>query len=387
MSQRRLAAIMFTDIVGYTSLMGRDENRAFEVLKINREIHNTCIKRFEGTLIKEMGDGILASFASAYNAVKCAIEIMDEVKSENIKLRIGIHEGEVVFEGSDVLGDGVNIASRLEELAPDGSIYISEAVYRNIKNKTVIKVEFIEEQNLKNVAEPVKIYKIIFSDLEKKPTIKSTIHKQNKIPNKLPYFIGGGILFFIVAIYFVYIYLPKQPDPSVKHNIETSIAILPFKNLSEDKGNQYFCDGVMEEILNHLSSIKDLRVASRTSMEKYRETTLQANQIGLELNVDYLLETSVFKSENRIRVITQLIDTKTDDHIWSQQYNRELKDVFAVMSEISLEVASKVSLFSGKVVQAFKEDIGSMVSGADILWVILAVTTAWSVPKMLWAKD
>ena len=146
MPEHRLAAIMFTDIVGYTALMGRDEDQAFQVLRINREIHDTVIKRYNGILIKEMGDGILASFGSASDAVRCALEIQEEAKAENISLRIGIHEGEVVYEGADVLGDGVNVASRLQELAEAGSIVISKSVYREVKNKDGIFPAFIGEK-------------------------------------------------------------------------------------------------------------------------------------------------------------------------------------------------------------------------------------------------
>jgi len=157
MPERRLAAIMFTDIVGYTALMGSDEERAFEVLRKNREIHNRYIETFHGTLIKEMGDGMLITFNLATEAVRCAIEIQKACREQDVPLKIGIHEGEIVFSGEDVFGDGVNIASRLQGLTKEGCIIISDSVYREVKNKADIKARFFKEASLKNVSEPIKI--------------------------------------------------------------------------------------------------------------------------------------------------------------------------------------------------------------------------------------
>ena len=168
MQERRLAAIMFTDIVGYTALMGSDEDRAFEVLAKNREIHSKLIEEFKGTLIKEMGDGMLISFNLASDAVRSAIEIQKACKEQEIPLKIGIHEGEMMFEGNDVLGDGVNIASRLQEETEKGCITISGAVYRDIKNKADIKAGFIGEKSFKNVDEPSKVYKVFCGDTMEK---------------------------------------------------------------------------------------------------------------------------------------------------------------------------------------------------------------------------
>ena len=159
MQERRLAAIMFTDIVGYTALMGSDEDHAFEILRKNREIHSKLVEEFQGTLIKEMGDGMLISFNLASDAVRCAIEIQKESRGQNIPLKIGIHEGEMVFEGNDVLGDGVNIAARIQDNTDNGCITISGSVYRDIKNKTGIKAEFVQEKSFKNMDEPIKVYK------------------------------------------------------------------------------------------------------------------------------------------------------------------------------------------------------------------------------------
>jgi TolB-like protein/Tfp pilus assembly protein PilF len=333
MSTRRLAAIMFTDIVGYTSLMGKDEEYAIEILAINREIHNTILSRYRGTLIKEMGDGILASFSSNSDAVRCALEIQEEAKAENIKLRIGIHEGEMIFTGDDVLGDGVNVASRLEELAEEGCINISWAVYKDIKNKTGISAEFVEEKTLKNVEEPVKVYKVT---CEQDYLVKKSVEdREPKISVKrLPYYVFA-LAFIVIAALFIWFRPEKQPVI----NLQKSIAVLPFETITKDSASQYIAEGVREAILNNLQKIKDLEVGSRTSSETYRNSPKRIPEIASELNVASVMEGSAQKFGDQIRITVQLIDGKTDKHIWSENYDREWGDIFLIYSEIAEEVA------------------------------------------------
>ncbi len=333
---RRHIAVMFTDIVGYTALMGSAEDKAFDMLKQNHAIHEILIKKHKGKLIKEVGDGTLASFPLASNAVRCAIDIQREAKIQNIPLKIGIHQGEMVLVGADILGDGVNVASRLQESAEEGCISISGAVYRDVKNKAGIEVEYLEDKTFKNVDEPVKVYKV---HCDVKEEVREAFYE--KTSSKLSYYIIGAVLVLIVAMVLIRILYPQQQSV-VEEELDKSIAVLPFKNLSPDEENQYFADGVMEGVLNHLSKVKDLRVASRSSTEKYRENIPSAQKIAEELNVTYLLEASVFRSEDKIRITAQLINAANDEHLWSEQYDRELKDVFEVMSDISQEVASEV---------------------------------------------
>ena len=265
MQKRRLAAIMFTDIVGYTALMGSDEDRAFEVLRKNREIHSKLIEQFKGTLIKEMGDGMLISFNLASDAVRCAIEIQKACKEQNIPLKIGIHEGEMVFEGNDVLGDGVNIASRLQGETKEGCITISGSVYRDIKNKHGIQAEFIEEKTLKNVDEPIKVYQV-FCQEENVPQNRKAI----KAKSKLKYYLLGSLSLVLIA--FAIWQTPPRKDvsnlPIIPASVEVdrSIAVLPFTDMSPNEDQKYFCDGVLEEILMHLYKIGDLRVRHRASV-------------------------------------------------------------------------------------------------------------------------
>ena len=197
---RRLAAIMFTDIDGYTAIMAKNEDKAFQILRRNRNIHKPIIKKYRGEWLKEMGDGILASFNSASDAVRCAGDIQYATKKEGIDIRIGIHEGEVVFDNNDVLGDGVNVASRLEEVADVGCINISEAVYKDIRNKVGIKAEFLEEKTLKNLDEPIKVYQVV---LEPPKDIEKLIVEEKakwKLGHKSSYFLIGFLIITIIIL-------------------------------------------------------------------------------------------------------------------------------------------------------------------------------------------
>ena len=201
---RRLAAIMFTDIVGYTALMGIDEDKAFEILKKNKKIHTKLINQFNGTLIKEMGDGMLISFDLASEAVRCAIEIQKASKEQDIPLKIGIHEGEMVFADADVLGDGVNIASRLQEDAEKGCIHISSSVYKNVRNKADINTRFVEERTFKNVAEPVKVYKVKIEKDESPEDDPIRLKHPPKLAGRKVMIVGAVIITLLLLVYVGY---------------------------------------------------------------------------------------------------------------------------------------------------------------------------------------
>ncbi len=340
---RRHIAVMFTDIVGYTALMGSDEDRAFDMLKRNHEIHENLIKQFNGTLIKEIGDGTLASFPLASDAVRCAIEIQKEAKGKNIPLKIGIHEGEMVFAGADVLGDGVNIASRLQELSGEGCITISGRVYSDIKNKVGITTKYIGDKKLKNVDDPVKVYAVVCDVNEK--TQEALPEKSS---NKLPYYIIAGLVFIIVA-FLIWQFLPKyekETTPILGESetpaVDRSIAVLPFTDLSPNKDQEYFSDGMMDAILMHLYKIGDLEVTSRTSAMRYKETDKLIVEIANELGVRHILEGSVSKAGNKIRIIAQLIDATNDKHLWAETYEQDLSDVFAIQREVAQKIASSL---------------------------------------------
>lgn len=305
MATRQLAVIMFTDIVGYTALMGKDENKAFELLDRNRQLQKPLIEKFNGRWIKELGDGVLASFASVTDAVAAAAKIQEESSTGNhFQLRIGIHMGEVVFDNDDVFGDGVNIASRIQSAAIAGTTYLSEVVYQNISNKKEFRAEFVKEEILKNVKDPVRIYQLV----------------TNKSSKAAPAVVNG------------------EAD-------QKSIAVLPFVNMSIDPEQEYFCDGITEEIINTLAQLNKLRVVARTSVFSFKGKQLDIREIGHMLNVATLLEGSVRKSGNRLRITTQLVRTKDGAHLWSDKYDRELNDVFAIQEDIAENVGKALLQF------------------------------------------
>jgi len=299
MSQRRLAAIMFTDIVGYTQMMGEDEEKGLSILRKNEDLQKPIIDKYHGKCLKEMGDGLLASFDTATDAVLCGKEIMDKSQGEaDLSLRIGIHLGEVVFKENDVFGDGVNIASRLQAKASPGAIYFSEAVYRNIQNKKGLNATFVEEVKLKNVSFPVRIYEL------------GSKQQQNKsITTKGP---------------------------------EKSIAVLPFVNMSGDPEQEYFCDGISEEIINTIVQYPDLKVSARTSSFSFKGKNDDLRVIGQKLGVSNVLEGSVRKSGDHVRVTAQLLEASTGFHLWSKKYDRKLENIFAIQDEIAMEIADQL---------------------------------------------
>jgi len=305
MSQsRQLAAIMFTDIVGYTALMGTDEKKAFQLLNKNRFLQKPIIKEFNGKFIKELGDGILASFNTVSDAVYAAIKIQEKcIAAKDFQLRIGIHLGDVLFENEDVFGDGVNIASRIQAIAEPNSIYISESVNQNVSNKQDINTQFVKQEALKNVNESVRIYEVLVKESKIVPT-------------------------------------PREDIQSAAKNIsDKSIAVLPFENMSSDPEQEYFSDGITDDVIAQLSKIRSLKVISRTSIIQYKNTKKSLLTIASELKVAFILEGTVRRSGSRIRIVTQLIDGSKDDHLWSETYDRDISDVFAIQSEIAENIA------------------------------------------------
>jgi adenylate cyclase len=310
---RQLTVIMFTDIVGYTALMGKDEQKAFDILKKNRELQKSIIEQFNGRWIKELGDGVMASFNIVSDATNAAIKIQENCNAvKDFQLRIGIHLGEVVFENGDIFGDGVNIASRIQTIANPGSIFVSEPVYNNVSNKQGIETRFVKQETLKNVKEPVRIYEVIIP-----PASASS-----------------------------FLTMKEQFERST----QKSIAVLPFVNMSNDPEQDYFCDGLSEELLNVLSQVDSLRVAARTSSFTFKGKEVDILEIGQKLKVNTVLEGSVRKSGNRLRITAQLINVADGYHLWSGRYDKQIEDIFDIQDEISLAIlnALKVKLLGGE---------------------------------------
>ena len=361
MSQsRQLAAIMFTDIVGYTAIMGKDEQKAFGMLKRNRQIQRPLIEHHHGKFLKEMGDGILASFHTVSDAVYCALEIQNKSKKEaSYLLRIGIHLGEVVFEKGDVFGDGVNIASRLQSHASEGEILVSESVYRNISNKKGLEVEFVKEEMLKNVDTPIKIYSVKGSNVDSgSEHLHQATHSTNEGFTGRKKLVGIILIIAVLLVSGIFLY-PKifknKATSAIQSAAETekkSIAVLPFEDMSAEKNQEYLADGIAEEILNVLNNqMKDLKVIGRTSSFSFKGKGFDLKTIGKKLSVKSLLEGSVRLYENQIRVTVNLINAEDESTIWTNQYDSQLKDIFNLQQEIATNVGEKlkVTLFADNV--------------------------------------
>jgi TolB-like protein len=340
---------MFTDIVGYTALMGEDEKHALSVLEENRKIHRKAIKKHNGRWLKEIGDGILISFHSAIEAVNCALEIRYEaIKTEDYNIRIAIHQGDVVFEEGDVYGDGVNIASRIESLTPPDKIYVSEAVYYNVHNHKGIHCDYIKEEHLKNVKHPVKIYNIRADDsLLQEILIKKNKEPEKKIfsPNRfLKIFLGILIIATIGLI--TYRLVIKQTLSDRLLNNEKSIAVMAFEDLSPTGDQEYLGDGISEEIINTLAKFENLKVIARTSSFQFKGEKVDIREVGQKLQVNSILEGSVISANGKIRITAQLIDVRDGTHIWSEKYDYNMTDIFSIQDRIAEAISSKFQLAS-----------------------------------------
>ena len=351
--KRKLAAIMFTDMVGYTALMQKDEPKARELIERHRIFLKPLVEKHGGEIIQYVGDGTFCRFESAIEAVNAAQEIHKVLEVEpEINLRIGIHVGDVVVEGDEVYGDGVNIASRLEPLAEPGGICVSNQVYENIKNQPGLKLTPLGKQDLKNVAEPIEVFTVgreVLSTKDPLETEERTViadgatKEKGKISNKL---IFTGVA--IAALILISVW--KNPfSPSGERALEASgeirsIAVLPFYNMSNDPDQEYFSDGMTEALITDIAKIRALKVISRTSIMRYKGTDKSLPEIAKELKVDAILEGSVMHAEGEVRITAQLIRASTDEHIWANSYTDKLENIMILQSRIARAVADEIKL-------------------------------------------
>jgi TolB-like protein/tetratricopeptide (TPR) repeat protein len=355
-TKHQLAAIMFTDIQGYTTLMQEDEERAVQIRTEHRNIFNSITQKYGGEILQYYGDGTLSIFGSAINAVRCGIEMQLDF---SIPVRIGIHTGDIIHTKEEIIGDGVNIASRIESLAVAGAIFISGKVYDDIKNQKSINTKLIGSFELKNIKDSIDIYAITNDGIvvPSRNQIKGNVSKSTDKPTDNPDFLKSirrkyalpGVLTIILLSFAIFYYMKAGVGRfGGDEAMDKSIAVLPLVNMSNDPDQEYFSDGLTEDILTQLSKIGELRVVSRTSIMKYKNTTKSIPEIGVELGVTHILEGSVRKYGNKVRISVQLIEATTDTHIWAEDFDRELKDIFAIQRDVSLEVASvlKVKLTS-----------------------------------------
>lgn len=310
--ERRLAAILAADVVGYSRLMGQDEAGTVEALKTLRaQVIDPKIAEHKGRIFKSTGDGVLAEFPSVVNAVSCAVGVQRSLAVHNadlpadraITLRIGVNLGDVIIEGDDILGDGVNVAARLESIALPGSVTVSGTVRDHLGNRLDLDFEDLGAQTLKNIDKPVKVYQV-------------TSHEPRSA---------------------------ASASPMEVFRAKPSVAILPFVNMSSDHEQQYFSDGITEDLITELSRFQSLLVIARNSSFQYRDKSVDVRRVARELGVHYVVEGSVRRSGERLRITAQLVDARTGDHVWADRYDRDMHDVFAVQDEMARTIASTLA--------------------------------------------
>ena len=298
--KRQLAAIMFTDIVGYTALMGKDSSKALNLIQVSKEIQKPLVEKHNGKWLKEMGDGALAQFNTALDAVNCSIEIQKSAHAKlDAKLRIGIHLGDVTVEKDEVFGDGVNVAARIEAVTDPGGIYISDSVHNAVRGQSEVQSEYLGEMELKNVDYLVKIFAL----------------KGEGLP------------------------VPVKSSKKRIRELEKSIVVLPFSNLSPEPDDVYFSDGLTEELVTDLSRISELRVISSASTFRLKGTDKELHIIGQELQVRYAVRGRVRKAGQNVRITVQLIDLVDDSSVWADKYSGNLNKVFELQEQVSRAIA------------------------------------------------
>ena len=357
---RKLAAIMFTDMVGYSALSQRDDKLALELLEEHRKLLREIFPRFNGTEVKTIGDAFLVEFGSALEAAQCAIEIQRTLAKRNpdvtadrkIELKIGIHIGDVVHRSGDVYGDGVNIASRIEQLAGPGGICVSMDVERQIRNALEARFEKFGAADLKNIKLPMELFRIVLPwETGAKPKRGETrAPRKSLLVAVVTAVVLVGLLFSWWLIQRSGRDRQKAPGqivsavPATPANApdQKSVAVLAFVNLSDDKGSEYFSDGISEELLTVLQKIPGLRVAARTSAFSFKGKNATAQEIGQKLGVAHLVEGSVRKSGDSVRIAARLTRTDTGEELWSENFTRDLKDVFAVQTELAQTIVGQL---------------------------------------------
>ncbi len=308
--ERKLAAVLAADVAGYSRLMGADEEGTLARLKAHRaEVIDPKIAEHRGRVVKTTGDGILIEFSSVVDAVRCATEVQRAMAERNaeipdvkrIEFRVGINLGDIIIDGSDIHGDGVNIAARLEGIANPGTTYISDSSYQQVRDKLAIDFEDMGEHQLKNIARPVRVYRVQ---------------------------LGGT---------------PANESPTLALPDKPSIAVLPFQNMSGDPEQEYFADGIVEEIITALSRMRWLFVIARNSSFVYKAKAIDVKQVGRELGVRYVLEGSVRKAANRVRITGQLVDTTKGAHLWADRFDGGLDDIFDLQDQVTASVVGAIA--------------------------------------------
>ena len=366
--KRKLTAILSADVKGYSRLMGEDEEATVRTITAHRKVITSVIQKYRGRVVDSPGDNILAEFVSVVDAVQSGVEIQEVIRAKNAELpderkmefRIGINLGDVIQEGERIYGDGVNIAARVEGLADPGGICISGSAYEQIENKLALGYDYIGEHTVKNIVKPIRVYRV--------PTGPETIQKVTEEKRPAPGWQRAAfavVIALVVVAGGVAVWKSFRPStaPTEVASVEKmafplpdkpSIAVLPFANMSGDPKQEYLSDGISEEIISALSSVPKLFVIARNSTFTYKGKPVKVQQVAEELGVRYVLEGSVKKSGDKIRITAQLVDALNGHHLWAKRYDRNLKDIFAVQDEITKKIitAMQVKLTEGEQARA-----------------------------------
>jgi adenylate cyclase len=357
--ERKLTAILCADVHGYSRLMGEDEKATLQKLNSYRKIIDSLIEQHSGRFVNSAGDSVLAEFASVVNAVECAVEIQTALKTENANLpparrmefRIGINLGDVMVEGEQIYGDGVNVAARLESLADPGGICISRTVHENIRNKLPLNYEDLGEQSVKNIAEPVRVYRVL------PETGGATPRKTPKVVRRYLWrgaFSLAGLAIVVATVVLVQhlslrpptttASIPPAQGPALSLPDRPSIAVLPFTNMSGDREQEYFSDGLTDDLITALAGLPGLFVIARNSTFTYKGKAVKVQDVSRELGVTYVLEGSVQKAGGRVRITAQLVDAASGEHLWAEHYDRPLRETFALQDEIVRKIVTTLNL-------------------------------------------
>jgi adenylate cyclase len=351
--KRKLAAILSADVKGYSRLMAADEEGTLRTLSAYRQEMDTLIGDRDGRVVGTAGDSVLAEFPSAVEAVRCAVEIQEALGARNAELpkdrrldfRIGINLGDVMVEGDDLFGDGVNVAARLQALAEPGGIYVSGGIYDQIRGKLPFGADFLGEQTVKNIAEPVRVYRLR-SD---RATVRRGIPRRGRTWSAIA--AGLGLLAIMAAGTAWYFDPRRASGPSEEDQASAlplpdrpSIAVLPFDNLSDDPEEEYFADGLTDDLITDLSQLSGLFVIARDSAFTYKQQPVDVREVARELGVRYVLEGTVRRAGERIRINAQLIDGTTGGHVWAERYDRDYADIFAVQDQVLEEIVGALSV-------------------------------------------
>ncbi|MEJ2731616.1 MAG: adenylate/guanylate cyclase domain-containing protein [Deltaproteobacteria bacterium] len=354
---RKLRAILSADVKGYSLLMANDEAFTIKTLKKYRGIMSEEIKGHSGRVVDAPGDNLLAEFSSAVDAVECAVGIQKHLKKENetleeekkLQYRIGVNIGDVVQDGDRIYGSGVNVAARIEGLAEPGGICISRNVYDQIKDKVNFGYEYLGDHEVKNIKDPVRVYKVLTEPEDAGKLIGKAAKPVTKNWIWATVVLVVIVLTGIITLYYQKITEPDIEPASVQEMAyplpeKPSIAVLPFDNLSGDPGQNYLADGITENIITALSNIPEMFVIARNSVYTYKGKPTKTQKVAKDLGIRYVLEGSIQKEDNRIRITGQLIDAITGHHLWAEKYDRKLDDLFAIQDEITLQIVSSLQV-------------------------------------------